>query len=311
MLSNPVDLIKRGLSNPAAIPPFLRSELRKRTWPIWQSLGFHIVPNHFYYPIPDTSDLREKQPWNETYPTEGIDLKEDEQLELLDDFNDYFVKYPFPDERGFTPNGDGPILYAMVREFQPDRIIEVGSGASTEVALTASQKNEQESGTATEITAIEPYPDDDLQTLAEDSDNLTLRKSRAEDIRVSEYCQLDDGDFLFIDSSHTLTVGNDVAHLYLKVLPQLSDGVYIHSHDIRFPSEYPKEWILDYHRFWTESYLLQAFLMFNDSFEVLWSGNHMSNQYPEKLEQTVPNYQSGKTDRGGGWPGSFWIRRNE
>lgn len=311
MVSSIVGLAKRGLENPSAVLPFLRRKMIQKTWPIWQSLGFHIVPNHFYYPIPDTNDLRQKQLWNKRYPTAGIDLREDKQLELLNDFNEYFAEYSFSEEEnGFAVHGDGPILYAMVREFQPDRIIEVGSGESTKVALTASKKNEQESGTLTKITSIEPFPDKDLQELAKDNDNLTLLKSRAEDVSVSDYCQLDDGDFLFIDSSHTLTVGNDVAHLYLKVLPQLAEGVYVHSHDIRFPSEYPKEWVLDRHRFWTEQYLLQAFLMFNDTFEILWAGNHMSNQYPDNLEQRLPNYRSdSKTDRGKGWPGSFWMRR--
>jgi hypothetical protein len=198
----------------------------------------------------------------------------------------------------------------MVREFEPDRIIEVGSGESTEVALAASQKNKQESGVSTDITAIEPHPSEKLQNIDKHNGNVTLLKSRAEDIGVREYCKLEDGDFLFIDSSHTLTVGNDVAHLYLKVLPQLADGVCVHSHDIRFPSEYPKEWMLDDHRFWTEQYLLQAFLMFNDTFEVLWAGNHMANHFPDELEQRLPNYQSGsKADAVGGWPGSFWMRR--
>lgn len=145
-----------------------------------------------------------------------------------------------------------------------------------------------------------------MKKIERQNDNVTLLNSRAESVEVQEYCRLEEGDFLFIDSSHTLTVGNDVAHLYLKVLPQLADGVYVHSHDIRFPSEYLKEWILDDHRFWTEQYLLQSFLMFNDSFEVLWAGNYMPNQHPDKLEQGLPNYQSeGKANHGGGWPGSF------
>jgi hypothetical protein len=308
-----VELVKRGLEDPSAVTHFLRKKVIRKTWPIWQSFGFHVVPNHFYYPIPDTDDLRRKQPWNETYPTAGIDLREDRQLELLDECRDYFAEYTHPErEAGFVTNGDGPMLYAMVRKFEPDRIIEVGSGESTAVTLAAARKNEQESGTTTEITAVEPYPDEALRELARGNDGLTVLESRAEDVDVSEYCRLESGDFLFIDSSHTLTVGNDVAHLYLKVLPQLPDGVCVHSHDIRFPAEYPKEWILDEHRFWTEQYLLQAFLMFNETFEVLWAGNHMSDQYPEELERSLPNYRSSaEADDGGGWPGSFWMRRNE
>ena len=300
MGSKYIHLIKRGLENPTAIPQYLI----ERTWRVWESLGFHIVPNHFYYPIPDTSNLRQKQPWNEEYSTAGVELKDEEQLKLLDNLSGYFPEYSSSGS-GFESNGDGTVLWAMIRKFKPQRIIEVGSGTSTKVALSASERNEIDSNVTTEITAIEPYPSKELQNLDEKHNNLTLIKSRAEDIAVEDYCELESGDFLFIDSSHTLTTGNDVAHLYLKVLPQLPDGVFVHSHDIRFPSEYPKEWLLDKHRFWTEQYLLHAFLMFNDSFDVVWAGNHMSNQYPEQLEQSIPNYEIGE-----GWPGSFWIQRN-
>lgn len=97
---------------------------------------------------------------------------------------------------------------------------------------------------------------------------MTLRERKAESIDVSEYLRLGPNDILFIDSSHTLTIGNDVNHLFLRVLPQLPEGVFVHVHDIRFPEEYPKELVLNQHRFWSEQYLLQAFLMFNERFEV-------------------------------------------
>ncbi|WP_435156857.1 class I SAM-dependent methyltransferase [Haladaptatus sp. DFWS20] len=267
---------------------------------MWQSLGFHIIPNHYYYPVPDTDDLREKQPWDDDYPTEGIELREEEQLKLLDDFKQYFSECSFSGTEMF-PHADGAVLYAMVRKFKPDKIIEVGSGVSTRLSLIASTQNKKQTGDTTEIIAIEPYPDESLRELNRTRENLTLIETKAEELDAENYLQLKEGDFLFIDSSHTLNIGNDVAHLYLRILPQLPKGVYVHCHDIFFPSEYPKEWILDSHRFWTEQYLLQTFLMFNDSFDVVWSGHHMYDEYRDKFEKALP-----KAERCGG---SFWIKR--
>lgn len=274
------------------------------TWNIWEKLGYFLVEDHFYNPIPSTKELNEKQPWNDKYTTEGIDMRVEEQLLLLDEIEKYMSEYKSAGSP-FEANGDGPVLHAMVRKCSPDHIIEIGSGKSTRVSLEASALNADESGQKTNVIAVEPYPDDTLKRLEEEYSNLTLRQSRAEAIPVNEYISLlGSGDILFIDGSHVLRVGNDVNHLYLKVIPQLPVGTYVHIHDIRFPYEYPKSWLLKKHRFWTEQYLLQSFLAFNNSFKVIWSGNWMSEMHGQRLEEILPNYE---TD--GGWPGSFWIKR--
>jgi len=300
-------MIRDGLREPAEA----RRYLLERTWTLWERFGFFVVPDHYYYPVPSTAELERNRPWEEAYPTAGVDLRERFQLRLLEDFQQYVSEYEppgggEPPAEGFESNGDGPVLYAMVREFEPDRVIEVGSGSSTRVVLEASERNAADSGERTEVVAVEPYPDDDLRRLAARHDNLILRESRAEDVDVAFYTDLEAGDFLFVDSSHVARAGNDVTHLYLKVLPRLPVGVYVHAHDIRFPAEYPREWLVDDHHFWTEQYLLQSFMSYNDSFEVVWAGNYMSETHGERLEAVLPNYQSGA-----GWPGSFWIRRTD
>lgn len=296
-----LEMVREGLREPAEA----RRYLLERTWAIWERFGFFVVPDHYYYPIPSTADLERTRPWEEPFPTAGIDFREGFQLGLLEEFEQYVAEYePFDD--GFESNGDGPVLYAMVREFEPDRVVEVGSGSSTRVVLEASERNAADSGERTEVVAIEPYPDEDLRRLAARHDNLTLRESRAEDVDVEFYTALEAGDFLFVDSSHVARAGNDVTHLYLRVLPRLPVGVYVHAHDIRFPEEYPREWLVDDHHFWTEQYLLQSFMSYNDSFEVVWAGNWMSETHGERLEAALPNYGCDA-----GWPGSFWIRRSD
>lgn len=136
---------------------------------------------------------------------------------------------------------------------------------------------------------------------------------------------LERNDILFIDFSHILSIGSDVRYEYLDLLPRLKPGVLIHFHDIFLPAEYPQKWVLNFHRFWNEQYLLQAFLTFNTEFEVLWAGNFMHLNHSDLLAATIPSYKQelGKLPRsveprtislGGALPvecqpKSFWIRR--
>lgn len=101
-----------------------------------------------------------------------------------------------------------------------------------------------------------------------------------------------------------LKIGSDVQYLYLEVLPRLNKGVIVHIHDIFLPAEYKKGWILKDRHFFNEQYLLQAFLAFNDSFEVLWAGSYMHLRHPDKLETSFNSYKKNES-----WPGSFWIRK--
>ena len=55
-------------------------------------------------------------------------------------------------------------------------------------------------------------------------------------------------------------------------------------------------------RFWTEQYLLQAFLTFNSEFEVLIANNYLNYYHQQDLEAVFPHLESW----GGG---SFWMRR--
>jgi len=124
-----------------------------------------------------------------------------------------------------------------------------------------------------------------------------------EQINLNMFSDLAENDFLFIDSTHVLKIGGDVKHLYLEVLPRVAGGVIVHSHDIFFPGEYPERWVRENHWFWTEQYLLQAFLEFNSEFEVLWASQYMSRKYPNVLAYTFPSYS------GEACPGSLWLKR--
>jgi predicted O-methyltransferase YrrM len=286
----------------------------KRSFSLWQKLGVHVVPNHFYHPIPDTRTLKDEL-WQSQSEVVGVDFNDERQCELLALFcQRYAAEYEtFPREKTSTPqqyyvnNGafesvDGEVLYSMIRHFKPRRIFEIGSGNSTYLSAQAALRNQQEDGRECSLTAFEPYPNEVLRAgfpgLAQ------LVKSKVQEVPLEKFEELEENDILFIDSSHVLKIGSDVQYEYLEILPRLRRGVIVHVHDIFLPSEYPREWVMKNYTFWNEQYLLQAFLAFNESFEVLWGGSYMHLAHPDKLEAAFNSY-----DRFKRWPGSFWMRR--
>jgi hypothetical protein len=95
---------------------------------------------------------------------------------------------------------------------------------------------------------------------------------------------------------------------YCEILPRLAPGVLVHIHDISLPKPYPDVY-LKQHRYWNEQYLLQAFLTFNPKFEVIWAGNYMMIQQPERLrEQFLPEYDHMRAKFPQSEPSAFWMR---
>lgn len=295
-----------------------RLMLTKGSFEFFQRLGVHLVPNHFYSPVPDTRDLaRRRDLWESDSDLAGVDLNPKGQLEFLDTvLRHYRRECDFSVERTATPheyyirNGafgllSAAVLHCMIRHYRPRTLIEVGSGNSTYVSARACLMNQAE-GCATRLLSIEPHP---AATLTRGFPGLSrLITMEAQRVPLETYRQLRAGDILFIDSSHVVRLGNDVLFLYLEVLPRLETGVVVHVHDIFFPRQYPEDWVLRQRRFWTEQYLLQSFLMFNRSFEVLWSGSYMHAKHLDRLRDVLAP-PPGLEGRENYFSSSFWMRR--
>jgi predicted O-methyltransferase YrrM len=282
--------------------------------PVWQRLGFNIIPNHFYEPIPDLRSLPNRL-WETESALVGLSMNEEFQLDLLNDFSKtYKSEYEtFPLERTgaeikfYLKNGrfqavDAEILYCMIRRYKPKRIFEIGSGYSTLLSAQAVEFNREKEGHACELIAYEPYP---AEWLKRGFPGLSgLVEKRVEDVPVEEFEKLEDHDILFIDSSHALRIGGDVQYEILEILPRLAPGVAVHFHDIFLPQEYPKDWILKEHSFWTEQYVLHAFMAFNSCFEVVWGSNFLRVNHSALLIAAFPSLVKSPSR-----PASFWIRR--
>jgi hypothetical protein len=271
---------------------------------LWEKRGYHITPLHFYYPIPDTRELEIKDLPISELP--GINMRPEFQLKLMketfsrfsEDYKKFLVEptnsnHFYLDNDAFT--GIDPfIYYCMIRHFQPSTIIEVGSGHSTLLGAQACHITP-----STRYISIDPWP---REFISKGVPGVELLCQRVEDLDVEFFQQLKPNDILFIDSSHTIRTSGDVSFLVLEVIPRLASGVVIHFHDIFLPYDYPKEWLIEQQRFWTEQYLLQAYLSENDHVEVLFASQFVTTKYPREVWQAFPNALS----IGGA---SFWMRK--
>jgi hypothetical protein len=286
----------------------------RRSFKVWETLGIHITPNYFESPIPDTRCLP-VETWSKKSNLTGIDMREREQIKLLEKFvHTYKTDYEhFPRSKngcshqyyvdnGFFEAVDGEVLYCMIRHFKPERVYEVWSGYSTMLAAQGLLDNQKGGGPQGQLVAFEPSPAANLRRGFPGLSKLVANK--VEDIPQTVFQELGHGDILFLDSSHVVRIGGDVQYEFLEILPNLKPGVVVHVHDIFLPAEYPKKLILRQRRFFSEQYLLQAFLTFNNQFEVLWASSFMHLNHPDLLEKAFNSYK-----RDSRWPGSFWIRR--
>lgn len=288
------------------------ARLRQRA-PLSRSIldKFHVavVRHHYYEPIVFPDDIKDdlRLPRQIT----GLDLNERGQFDLLKEFNyrDELIAIPieqtdrtrFAYHNGSFEPGDAETLYNMIRHFKPRRIVEIGSGNSTLMARLAIEKNGSEDpGYACDHICIEPFEQPWLESIG-----VNVVRKKVECCPTDVFKELAQNDILFIDSSHIIRPQGDVLYEYLHLLGLLAPGVVVHVHDIFTPSDYPADWLLRSRWMWNEQYLLEAFLSFNSSFEVICALNWLAHVNREKLDNACPILVKEPWRE----PGSFWFRR--
>lgn len=252
---------------------------------------------HFYSPIIDKEEVTafEDQIWKKQDPSiSGIELNVQDQLDLLRSFEAYYDALPFGDElkpglrykylNGFYSYSDGIMLYSMIRHLQPNNIIEIGSGYSSAVMLDT---NDQFFRGKINLTFIDPYPERLYSTLNKaEKLELAILPQRIQEVDLDAFTKLSENDILFVDSSHVVKTGSDLNHILFEILPRLKKGVFIHFHDIFYPFEYPKKWVLE-GRNWNENYFLKAFLMHNSAYKIRLFTNYM-HKFHKAAFQNMP-----------------------
>ncbi len=283
-------------------------------------LGCLPMNVHYYSPVPDIPDLDSRRVWERKSELPGIDFRPEKQVELLHQLGrEYGDECSWPlhatkkeketefylMNNSFTYGCAAP-LYTIIRHFKPRHFMEIGSGHSSKVISSALEKNKQDDPLqASEYTIIDPYPGEMVSKLPAVS---RLIKEKVECVDLKLFEKLENNDILFIDSSHTVKTGGDVNFLILEVLPRLKTGVLIHFHDIGLPYEYPKIYFTNpqFRVFWTEAYLLQAFLAFNSKFEILLAMSYLQTNHMDEFCKAFAPF---KLEDNWSSSGSFWIRR--
>jgi hypothetical protein len=265
--------------------------------------GVQFVVKSYYSPIPDLRRLPDDV-WSRRSPMRGVDLDVERAFDRTEAMLQRWAGELAPGDPIALPNesyswGDAHLLHAMVRELRPARVHELGSGQSTLVLAGACRRNAAD-GAPVHYEVVDPYP-----TVAPPgTPGVTrFRQEPAEGLPIEWFEQLGAGDVLFVDTTHTVKVGSDVNRIVLDVLPALRPGVIVHFHDVFLPYEYPRAWAEDYGLYWSEQYLLQAFLSGNPAWEVLCPLHALAREDEARLRAALPGAPAGIGC------GAFWIRR--
>jgi hypothetical protein len=131
----------------------------------------------------------------------------------------------------------------------------------------------------------------------------TIVRRSAAQLPDDEVGQLGRGDVLFVDTSHAVKMGSEVNHVVLDVLPVLASGVAVHFHDIFLPWDYPQAFLTQLRVYWTEQYLLQAFLALNPDYDVLAALHALGRRFPDEFARLIPSVRDGAA------PGAIWLER--
>jgi len=274
-------------------------------------------PGHFYSPIPSRDEVKNKA--DIIFKDRGlldIELNVEEQFDLLKTFKNRRGEFPYDflnnkenhnlrykfTKRPQYRYSDVIFLYNTILHLRPRRIIEIGSGSSSAVMLDL---NDLFFDSSIHCTFIEPYPER-LLTYLSDTDRKSCKvyKEKVQDVPIETFAALEENDILFVDSSHVSKVGSDLNHIFFEIFPRIKKGVWIHIHDIFYPFELPEHWILNNSRFWNESYLLRAFLMNNDAYEIKLFNSFLHSKFKDWFEKELPECLIDRNNTG-----SIWIKK--
>jgi hypothetical protein len=162
---------------------------------------------------------------------------------------------------------DAVMQYTSICSRRPKRYMEVGSGYSTLFARQAITTH----GLDTRIISIDPAPRAEIDHVCDE-----MLRSKMEDVPMSVFEQLEAGDVLLVDGSHTAFMGSDSVVALIELLPKLAPGVLVGIDDIFLPWDYHPTWV---GRWYGEQYILAGFLLGGaDGWQIEFPGWYLTNE---------------------------------
>lgn len=270
-----------------------------------QRNGVNLEPARFYSQLPTVDDIESSFEYDPTFEAAGpysalfdIDHLRAE-LACFDEFSAEFD----PPKDGDPSTGfhwrnpafsfsDAMTYWCAIRRYQPEHIVEIGSGYSSLVAAQALKKNQRG-----RLTLIEPFP---MPWLADSVPDAELIERPIQTFAPDEFSNLfADGDILFIDSTHTVKIGSDCLSIYLRLLPTIAATIQVHVHDIWLPHGIDRK-RAHLRQHWVEQYLLYAYLLENPRTLINYGSAAATLHLPSELRA----YMHGRWAPGGG---SLWF----
>ena len=262
--------------------------------------GIYFVRDHYYWPRIHFNDIDYDNP---RYDFDRLfNEAESQELATALSFSDQANRYVADESTNFDPSNqafgpvDAEMLFSFLLTQKPKKIVEIGGGHTTNIIRDANKLL----GYSMEHICIEPYEFEWLDKI----DEITLVREKVENVDPTVFESLDEGDLLFIDSSHMIRPNGDVLHEYLKILPSLRSGVYVHVHDIFSPYEYLEHWHKDYNLMWNEMYLLEAILLNSDQYQIVIPNYYLSKKEGSSCFECFNRF-SKETSK----PGSIYLRK--
>ena len=278
-----------------------------------------VDDGHFYSPIHDPEDVK-------AYLASEVFQRQCVRVDALLDFDAMSalwgqikggaLAFPFEQSEAFRYRVlnnqflliDSTVASAMVTHLNPRKIVEIGCGWSSAAMFDVLERLQDRR--LEQFVCIDP----DMSRLdaIDPPAFVERRRERVQDTPLEVFESLGAGDILFIDSSHVLKAGSDVHYEYLHLLPKLPSGVIVHIHDVFYPFEYPRSWLVRERRAWNEGYLVDLMLSHSDRWEVMFFNHAMMEKCPDVLNEGLKLMD--QMDTHGLKPfqrvnGSIWLRR--
>lgn len=276
--------------------------------------GLHVLPVHYYSPIPEVGRLElDDQEARFAYAdNDALDNAVRDIAALVVRYGTTYAEIagrrPYSNSEnieefrfGIAPysTGEAELLYGLIRSKKPNQILEVGSGHTT-LLISEAIRDEAKSGYNPHFECIEPYRPDYLNPPP--SEVTRFCDTPLQSIGIERFKQLEAGDILFIDSSHVVSYASDVVYEIASILPNLEAGVLVHFHDIFLPYDYPSDWIGASKFFWNEQYMLSAMLRGNPRYRIKYPLYQLFRQRRDTMENLFP-----LLSEGGHRPGAYWL----
>jgi len=232
----------------------------------------------------DDAQLARIQRWATSYADLFAGLRADSRINTLCWGQSHL-------HNGTYATPDAEIYAAMILDYRPLSIVEVGAGFSTLIARAAVTRLAKSCA----IIVVDPEPRTDVRDAAD------VWISECVEALSTERLPLGERLLLFIDSSHIVRPAGDVPYLYDVVLPRCPAGTLVHVHDIFLPYDYPRRY---QERLYTEQYVLHAMLAHSPRYRVVCATHYMARRYPEAMRTTFGDV----VGRDDGYHGaSFWF----